>query len=287
MHRLALPRRQWLAVSAAGALAGFCLAAALRILAAKDFDYPLILSLNAFARRSGGVDHAMQALANFDLFQGLPIVALACGAAAAAFNGRERVRVAIGVLAASGAALLSRLAQYLLPNLPRPTVDHALAFRRPYGGSPDWWRDWSSFPSDHATLLWGIAFATLLIDRRLGALSMVVAGLSSLARLYCGLHFATDILGGMLLGIAIVSAVIAVALPWEERLLAFSARRPALIAIAAFLIGAQAATFFYDLRAIAEVAARNVEEIGTAPTDPRQAARGEPAPSPGELAPRS
>jgi undecaprenyl-diphosphatase len=248
-------------ILAAGALTSFCLVATLRILAETSFDYPLILAANTFARRSRIVDHALQAVATFDLFQGLPIVALAYGAFFATPDGRERVRLAAGIVAASGAAILSRLLQFLMPSLSRPTVDPALPFRRPYGGSPDWWRDWSSFPSDHATLLWGMTFAILMANRRIGALAVLVATLSSISRVYCGLHYATDLVGGALLGIAVVCACLVGSEPWEERLLSGAKQRPALVATLAFLIGAQAATFFHDLRGIAETTARTVKDI--------------------------
>jgi len=234
----------------------------LRISAEDYFDFPIILSINTFSRRSRIVDHALQAISTFDLFQGLPLVALAFGAFAASRSGQAGVRLAIGVFAAAAAAMLSRLIQALMPDLPRPTVDPDLPFRRPYGGSPEYWRDWSSFPSDHATLLWGMAVATLIVNRRIGAVCVVVASLSSLARLYCGLHYVTDIVGGALLGSAVVCAALAVAAAWEERLLAFAKQRPALVGTVAFLFGVQAATLFHDVRAIADVTARNVKELG-------------------------
>jgi membrane-associated phospholipid phosphatase len=265
-RRRSISREQWLVILGAGALAPFCVVAALRILAVTAFDFPIILAVNSFARRSPIVDHAVRALAAFDLFQGLPLVALACGAIAASRSGRVRVRLAIGIIGASAAAELSRLAQVLLPSLPRPTVDPALPFLQPYGGNPESWRGWSSFPSDHATLLWGMAFATLIVNRRIGAVSIAVATLSSLARLYCGLHYATDILGGALLAIAVVCAFLAGVAPWEERLLSFAKRRPALVATVAFLFGAQAGTLFYDVRKIAALTVHHVKEIGAVST---------------------
>jgi undecaprenyl-diphosphatase len=265
-----IPRQVWLVIAAVGALVAFCLVLALRVLAVGAFDFPAILALNTFARRSQIVDHALQALAAFDLFQGIPLVALAYGAFAASRTGVARVRLVIGMVGAAAAAELSRLLQKLLPNLPRPIVDPALAFRHPYGGSPEAWRDWTSFPSDHATLLWGMAFATLLVDRRIGAVSAAVAASSSLARLYCGLHHPTDILAGMLLGVAVVCVFLAGAAPWEERLLVSAVRRPALFATVAFFLAAQAASLFHDVRTIADLTARHARDMGAGSGTPSE-----------------
>jgi membrane-associated phospholipid phosphatase len=269
LSHFTLSREQWLVIAATVALVMFGLAAELRVQAARSFDFPVILALNVVAHRSRILDHLLQALAGFDLFQGLTLVALAYGASAAATGRLARVRLAIGIVGAAAAAISSRLIQLQMPGLARPIFDPTLPFRRPYGGGPEWLRDWSSFPSDHATLLWGMAIAILMVDRRIGALSVAVAFLSSLARTYCGLHYVTDNLGGALLGAAVVCALLAAAEPFEAGLLAFAKRRPALVAILAFLFGAQAATMFSEARVIADAASRNISEIIASPATAR------------------
>jgi undecaprenyl-diphosphatase len=259
-YQLSISRQHWLVIVSAGALATFCFIAALRILVVSALDFPAILAINSLAHRIPILDHAVGAVAANELFQGLPIVALAFGASAA--SPRNRVRVAIGCIAAAVAAELSRLLQFHLPTLPRPLLDPALPFQRPYGSTPEVWRDWSSFPSDHATLLWGVAITTVIVNRRLGLLSIALASLSSLARVYSGFHYISDILGGALLAMAVVCAFLAGAEPWEERLQSFAKRRPALVATLAFFIGAQVATLFQDLRTAADRAAHRVKEVG-------------------------
>jgi undecaprenyl-diphosphatase len=259
-QHLPISRQHWLVIVSAGALTTFCFVAALRVLAVSALDFPAILAINSLAHRFPILDHAVGAVAANDLFQGLPLVALAFGASAASLC--DRVRVAIGVIAAAVASELSRLLQYYLPTLPRPVLDPALPFQRPYGAAPEVWRGWSSFPSDHATLLWGVAFTTVIVNRRLGAFSITLASLSSLARVYAGFHYISDILGGALLAVAVVCAFLAGAEPWEERLQFFAKRRPALFATLAFFIGAQVATLFFDLRTAADRAVHRVTEIG-------------------------
>jgi undecaprenyl-diphosphatase len=257
-HTSIATRGRRLVLGAAAALVAFWLVAAARVWAGAFFDHPLTLALNRFARRSAIADHGVQAIAAFDLFQGLPVAALVFAAFAAAGT-RTRVRLAIGIAAAGCAGILSRLLQAVMDGRSRPLVDPALPFRRPYGGNPELWRDWSSFPSDHATVIWGFAIATYMADRRLGALSMGIATLSSLARLYCGLHYPTDVVAGGLLSTFVIFALLALSASSEDRLIAFSLRRPALLAAVAFLFTAEAATMFAEVRALGRAVARNVD----------------------------
>lgn len=64
---------------------------------------------------------------------------------------------------------------------------------------------WSSMPSDHASLMLGMAFALFLIDRRWGLFLIFWAiFFVSLPRVVQGLHWPSDILVGWLVGIATV-----------------------------------------------------------------------------------
>ena len=57
----------------------------------------------------------------------------------------------------------------------------------------------NSFPSDHATLMWTVAFGLLLrrSSRSLAWLAMILAVLTSWARVFLGLHFPFDMLGSV------------------------------------------------------------------------------------------
>ena len=76
---------------------------------------------------------------------------------------------------------------------PRPFVGHEvnLLFYQPTD---------SSFPSNPATVGFCIATAIWLYNRRLGALFLVLATLFGLSRIYCGVHYPSDIIAGALLG---------------------------------------------------------------------------------------
>ena len=57
----------------------------------------------------------------------------------------------------------------------------------------------SSFPSGHTAS----AFALWLQNRRLGVPALVLAGFIGFTRMYLYVHFPTDILGGVALGLAV------------------------------------------------------------------------------------
>ncbi|MEK7114763.1 MAG: phosphatase PAP2 family protein, partial [Patescibacteria group bacterium] len=59
----------------------------------------------------------------------------------------------------------------------------------------------NSFPSGHASVFFALAMAVFLFNRRWSYYFFVGAVLNGLARVYVGVHWPTDILGGMVVGI--------------------------------------------------------------------------------------
>jgi undecaprenyl-diphosphatase len=70
-----------------------------------------------------------------------------------------------------------------------------------------------SFPSDHASAAFGIAFAVLMFDRLAGTLFVVAAGLIGLGRVLVGVHYPGDVLAGLLVGLGCALVVVKLARP--------------------------------------------------------------------------
>lgn len=58
-----------------------------------------------------------------------------------------------------------------------------------------------SFPSGHAAFFFGFAFALLAYNVPLAIACMAVAATVGLARVFCGVHWPLDIIGGMIMGV--------------------------------------------------------------------------------------
>jgi undecaprenyl-diphosphatase len=68
----------------------------------------------------------------------------------------------------------------------------------------------NSFPSDHASVAFAIAFAVLIFHRRLGILLLVVAVGVGLDRIFVGVHYPIDVLTSVFVGLG---AALVVAIP--------------------------------------------------------------------------
>ena len=64
-----------------------------------------------------------------------------------------------------------------------------------------------SFPSDHATGGFALAFGIWLYDRTIGTVLLVIAAVLSFSRVYVGTHYPGDVVAGALIGIAAGSAL--------------------------------------------------------------------------------
>lgn len=68
-----------------------------------------------------------------------------------------------------------------------------------------------SFPSDHATLAFAVAAVAFAWNRRWGSALIVFGLLTALARVWVGIHYPGDVLGGAILGAMTGTIVVAAA----------------------------------------------------------------------------
>ncbi|AKG53582.1 transport permease [Dehalogenimonas sp. WBC-2] len=61
----------------------------------------------------------------------------------------------------------------------------------------------SSFPANSATVLFAIAMAIWLGNRKVGNLFFILAAIHSLARVFAGMYYPLDIIGGAIIGVAV------------------------------------------------------------------------------------
>lgn len=66
----------------------------------------------------------------------------------------------------------------------------------------------AAFPSGHAAFFFGISTVLYFYNKKIGALFFVASFLISLGRVFCGIHWPLDILGGFLVGILSAITVI-------------------------------------------------------------------------------
>lgn len=184
-----------------------------------SFDATIILFLNSLARHSVWLDAFVHGFTNNYLLKSASLIALIYWGWFQRYpdtiqQRAAQARLLIALLAAFAAPACARILELLLPFRPRPLHEPLLHFVEPLFMREDVDRDWSSFPSDTMALIVPLAIGLFLVSRRIGWLALVIVVLAALARMYSGLHYPTDIMGGMALG---VIAFIVLDRPWLKQ----------------------------------------------------------------------
>ena len=116
-------------------------------------------------------------------------------------------------LLAAAVALLANQAISHLWERPRPFTTHSALTHVLGARTTD-----PSFPSDHAAAAFAIAFAVFAFSRRAGAVFLAVAALIGLSRIALGMHYPSDVVAGVLVGLASAALVTHAGRPWVSRL---------------------------------------------------------------------
>ncbi|MFJ1794556.1 phosphatase PAP2 family protein [Kitasatospora griseola] len=166
-----------------------------------DPDLGLLKAVNSLAADAPGwLDSLVAWTAEYGILLGLAAIGLTAWLSA---RRRPDAPVAVaGVLWAPIAVAVSELANLpisAIVNRPRPFVDHPEIDVLVPGKE-----DTLSFVSDHSAMSMGIAVALFLVNRKLGAAAGALALLQGFCRMYVGVHYPTDVIGGYALATAVV-----------------------------------------------------------------------------------
>jgi undecaprenyl-diphosphatase len=159
------------------------------------FDFQLFQLINNLAGHNAFLDGLARLLVNeYFLTTTMSLILVAFWFEGQDQDQRERNQRAVlrAILALFIANVILKLCN-LIYFRSRPFVGHEvnLLFYRPTD---------SSFPSNPATVGFSLATAIWLHNHRLGALLFVLATLFGLSRIYCGVHYPSDVVAGAVLG---------------------------------------------------------------------------------------
>ncbi|MGW1793021.1 phosphatase PAP2 family protein [Streptomyces tubercidicus] len=144
------------------------------------------------------VNKAMEYIGEYGIIAGLGVLCLI-----AWWSARRRPGAPAAVAGlvwaplAAGIALLANIPIRSFVERPRPFKDHAgLEVLIP--GKSDF-----SFVSDHATLTMAVGVGLFIAHRKFGLLGILLALAEGFCRVYMGVHYPTDVIGGFALGTAV------------------------------------------------------------------------------------
>jgi undecaprenyl-diphosphatase len=233
-----------------------------------SFDRTILLFLNRFAGRSLIFDAFVEVLERATLLKGAVITVplLWIWFRDRDDKRRDREFVIWSLFISLASTFVARVLALSLPFRERPMRVGELHFHMPLTADRLTLEGWSSFPSDHAAIFFAASTCLLFASRRLGTLSLLYTFfIICLPRLYFGIHFPTDILGGALLGISINlvttlskvrTAVASPFLRWEQQY-------PSKFYPFFFVVIMEFSELFDSLRAMAHFGLRLANEIVT------------------------
>ena len=174
-------------------------------------DISIVLQINQLTQRSVFFDNLMVIFVSNNLIKSIPIVsAIWYFWFLKSPNKCDNQNTIIATLIAGLTGLVTARALALtLPFRLRPMHEGSLNLQLPFGFERQSLHGWSSFPSDHAVLFFALSTGIFFISRRVGwALFLYTIVFTAFPRLYVGLHYPTDLLGGMIFGALWASLII-------------------------------------------------------------------------------
>lgn len=162
-------------------------------------DVSLLYDINGLAADAPGwFDRVMEFIGEYGIMLGMVLVALGCWWSV---RRREDAVASVAGLVwaplAAGIALLINIPIRGFVERPRPFKDHT-GLEVLVAGKTDY-----SFVSDHATMAMAIGVGVFIANRKFGLTAIGLAVLEGFCRVYMGVHYPTDVVGGFALGTAV------------------------------------------------------------------------------------
>lgn len=157
-----------------------------------SFDWQILQMLNNFAGKNSVVDGAAIFFAEYSGYILLLILCLLLIKNYKKNRGLFLISLISGIISRFVFAEIIRHIYFR----PRPFVENTVNLLIIHKPS-------ASFPSGHASFYFALATGVYFINKKLGVFSFLLAFLMGLSRIYCGVHWPSDILAGAVLGILV------------------------------------------------------------------------------------
>ena len=171
-------------------------------------DWSLFHSLNGALRHHDGGQDAAQVFNAWAIFVLVGLAGAVWFVARPGGSQRSKLAALSAAVSAALALLLDvAFAQLWFHN--RPFVDHPGATLLLVQHGAD-----NSFPSDHASVAFAVAFAVLAFHRRFGLVLLVGAAAVAIDRIFVGVHYPVDVVASLFVGLGSALAVTTVGRPY-------------------------------------------------------------------------
>ncbi|MBL1081730.1 phosphatase PAP2 family protein [Streptomyces actinomycinicus] len=165
-------------------------------------DVDLLYDINGLAKDAPGwFDRVMEFVGEYGLLLAMVLLILWCWWSVRRRGGEDAapsVAALVWAPLAAGLAVLVNVPIRGFVQRPRPFVDHQ-GLDVLVSGKTDF-----SFVSDHATITMALGVGLFVAHRRFGLAGIGLALLEGFCRVYMGVHYPTDVVGGFALGTAVV-----------------------------------------------------------------------------------
>lgn len=177
-------------------------------------DRALFMELNGLSGQFGPADYLMRGLAS-DYLVPVSLSLLLLGLW---FSGSPRVVLGAALSLGLASLLVTLFNFFYFRSRPFSELPTNLLFYRPHD---------SSFPSNVAAVGFAVAMGVFMFNRRASGLFFLLASLFAISRVYVGVHYPSDILGGAAIGLLSGYAacyLLRLLEPFPSRLLGFARR---------------------------------------------------------------